>query len=174
MKATLAGVIVVTALSPLARGEDPAPVPGDAVGQRVVKNLEMYHEAGRFAGWPANHGARSLGNEILVGFEVGHFRKTRVGHAIDYEKPAEHVLARSLDGGETWTLERPPGLRPPPGVKVGRIPTGPGGQPVTDCPGGIDFTHPGFALTARDLFTVGRKPLPDGRRRLLLRGHRGS
>jgi len=114
-----------------------------------LKHVIVFREEGRFGGWPANHGIWSWGNEILVGFEVGYFRKTDRGHAIDYSKPAEHVLARSLDGGETWTLERPEGLKPPPGTKVAGIPVGPGGREVTDCPGGIAFDSPGFALTAR-------------------------
>lgn len=109
----------------------------------------VYQEAGRFGGWPANHGMWAWGNELLVGFETGYFRQTTQGHAIDYTKPAEHVLARSTDGGKTWTIERPEGLKPPPGVKVAGVPTGPDGRPLTDSPGGFDFTAPGFALTAR-------------------------
>ena len=114
-----------------------------------MRHLIVYREAGRFAGWPANHGAWSWGDEIVVGFEIGRFRRATHGHAIDYDRPAEHVLARSLDGGETWTIQRPPGLRPPPGAHVAGVPTGEGGKPLTDCPGGLDFTQPGFALTAR-------------------------
>lgn len=113
------------------------------------RQVVVFHEEGKFAGWPANHGAWSWGNEIVVGFEVGSFRKTSSGHAIDYNRPAEHVLARSLDGGETWRIERPEGLRPPPGEKVAGVPTGGEGRPLSDCPGGIDFTHPDFAFTAR-------------------------
>jgi len=109
----------------------------------------VYKEPGRFGGWPANHGMWAWGNELLVGFETGYFRDTEKGHAIDYTKPAEHVLARSTDGGKTWTIERPEGLKPPPGVKVAGVPTGPDGRPLTDSPGGFDFTAPGFALTAR-------------------------
>ena len=78
-----------------------------------IKNAVVFQEAGRFGGWPANHGFWSWGNEILVGFEAGYFKDKAQGHAIDYNRPAEHVLARSLDGGETWTIERPAGLRPP-------------------------------------------------------------
>jgi BNR repeat-like domain len=118
-------------------------------GDRSVRHVIVYREAGRFAGWPANHGAWSWGDEILVGFEIGRFRPATHGHAIDYDEPAEHVLARSLDGGETWAIERPPGLRPPPGTHVAGVPTEDGGKPLTDCPGDLDFTRPGFALTAR-------------------------
>lgn len=114
----------------------------------TVKNVVVFEESGKFAGWPANHGLWAWGNEILVGFEVGEFQVRGQGHAIDYSKPAYHVLARSRDGGETWTLERPDGLQPPPGEKVAGVPSA-GGRPVTDCPGGIDFTAPGFIFTAR-------------------------
>ncbi len=126
---------------------------GSATAQRVpqlIKQVTVFREDGRFAGWPANHGAWSWGNEMLVGFEVGYFHRiSKDEHAIDYDRPAEHVLARSLDGGETWHLEKPEGLRPPPGELVAGVPTGTGGKPLTDCPGGIDFTNPDFILTAR-------------------------
>lgn len=116
-----------------------------------INNVIVFKEAGRFGGWPANHGIWSWGNEIVVGFEIGHFQKKERGHAIDYSKPAEHVLARSLDGGETWTIDRPRGLKPPPRGKVAGVPTGGSGKEPVDCPGGIDFTHPGFAMTVRML-----------------------
>ncbi len=116
---------------------------------RPVRNVVVYHEAGRFGGWPANHGIWSWGSEILVGFEAGYFQDKAQGHAIDYTRPAQHVLARSLDGGETWKIESPDGLRPPARIKVAGVPTEAGGKEPVDCPGGIDFTSPGFALTAR-------------------------
>lgn len=116
---------------------------------KVVRHVVVHREAGRFGGWPANHGIWSWGDEIVVGFELGYFQERATGHAIDYTRPAEHVLARSLDGGETWTLERPEGLRPPPREKVAGVPTGGEGREPVDSPGGIDFTHPDFAFTAR-------------------------
>lgn len=79
---------------------------------RVIEHVAVYKEAGRFGGWPANHGIWSWGDEIVVGFELGYFKDNPKGHDIDYSRPAEHVLARSLDGGKTWTLERPEDLRP--------------------------------------------------------------
>ncbi len=113
-----------------------------------VQNGKVYSEPGRFAGWPANHGIWSWGNEILVGFEAGYFKASVRDHAIDRTKPAEHLLARSLDGGVTWKIEKPEGLKPPPGLQQADVPTETG-KPVSDCPGGINFTAPGFALTAR-------------------------
>jgi hypothetical protein len=139
MKKLACMIITVFAFSALAFGQSTA----------APKNVVVYREAGRFGGWPANHGIWSWGNEIVVGFEAGYFRKTDAGHAIDYGRPAEHVLARSLDGGETWRIERPEGLKPPAGEKVAGVPTAEGGKQPVDCPGGIDFTHPGFCLTAR-------------------------
>ncbi len=116
----------------------------------VIKHVTVFQETGRFAGWPANHGAWAWGNEILVGFEVGYFHRiSKDEHAIDYDRPAEHVVARSLDGGETWRLEKPEGLRPPPGEFVAGVPTGTDGKTLTDCPGGIDFANPDFIITAR-------------------------
>src|SRR5262245_2764704 len=82
------------------------------------RNVVVYQEPGRFGGWPANHGIWSWGNEILVGFEAGYFKDKTQGHAIDYTRPAQHALARSLDGGETWKIELPEGLRPPARIKV--------------------------------------------------------
>jgi len=115
----------------------------------IVKQGVVYHEAGRFGGWPANHGVWSWGDEIVVGFELGYFKDNPTGHDIDYSKPAEHVLARSIDGGVTWKLERPEGLRPPPGTRIANVPAGEVGRPAADCPGGIDFEQPGFAITFR-------------------------
>ena len=34
----------------------------------VLKHASVYKEAGRYGGWPANHGIWSWGNEIVVGF----------------------------------------------------------------------------------------------------------
>lgn len=114
-----------------------------------VENVIVHRETGRYGGWPANHGIWSWGNEILVGFELGYFRNNERGHAIDYSRPAEHVLARSMDGGKTWKLERPEGLKPPPSVKIAGVPAGSGGKEATDCAGGLDFSNPDFVLTAR-------------------------
>jgi len=114
-----------------------------------VRNVVVYREAGRYGGWPANHGIWIWGNEILVGFERGYFKYSGSRHSIDWDRPAEHVLARSLDGGETWTFEHPPSLRPPPNVLVANVHTEPGGKDVVDCPGEIDFTNPNFAFTVR-------------------------
>lgn len=119
----------------------------------AVKHVTVYHEPGRFGGWPANHGIWSWGNEILVGFSRGYYKDLGPErHNIDREKPEEHLLARSLDGGESWTIENPAeqGVLIPRGEALHgtELPGVPIPKPVA-CPGAIDFTHPDFAMTLR-------------------------
>ena len=73
-------------------------------------------------------------------------------HNIDHDKPEEHLLARSRDGGLTWAVENPAakGVLIPAGkVLHGVTPPRLKEKPWRHCPGGIDFTHPDFAPTAR-------------------------
>jgi len=126
--------------------------PGDIPAEHA-KHVIVYHEEGRYGGWPANHGMWSWDNEILVGFSRGWYKDLGPDrHHIDREKPEEHWLARSLDGGETWTLEDPAkqgdllidggflhGI-PREGVEIPQL---------MDPPGAINFTHPDFAMTMR-------------------------
>jgi predicted neuraminidase/polygalacturonase len=118
-----------------------------------VGHVKVYAEPGRFGGWPANHGIWSWDNEILVGFSAGYFKdRGPERHAIDPGKPEEHLLARSRDGGVTWSIENPAaaGALIPVGKALhGITPPGLKEKPWQDCPGGIDFTHPDFALTVR-------------------------
>ena len=127
-------------------------VPGPA-SPRVARHVAVYAVDGRFGGWPANHGIWSWGNEIVVGFSAGQYKDlgpTR--HAIDRDLPEEHLLARSRDGGETWSIENP-GKRGmlvgTKGMRHGTVPPDVREPDPIDCPGAIDFTHPDFALTAR-------------------------
>jgi hypothetical protein len=143
MRASVGTAMMVLCMLPAAAEPSPA----------VDKQVVVYYEPGRFGGWPANHGIWSWGNEILVGYSRGYYKDLGPGrHNIDREKPEEHWFARSLDGGETWTHEQP-------AEKGQIIPQGPAlhgselpGVEVPewkDCPGGIDFTHPDFAMTFR-------------------------
>ena len=132
--------ILILAFASLANGAD---------NHQDFKNVVVYRELGHYGGWPANHGVWVWGDEIVVGFEAGTFKHSDQRHSIDWDKPAAHVLARSLDGGETWAIEKPPGLRPPDGIKMAGVPTESGGKPAVDCPGDIDFSNPGFAMTVR-------------------------
>jgi hypothetical protein len=120
-----------------------------AVGAEHVK---VYHEPGRFGGWPANHGMWIWDNEILVGLSRGWYKDLGDRHHIDREKPEEHALARSLDGGRTWVLEHP-------NDKGDLLPEG-AGLHGTELPGvalkpwkrldkSIDFSHPDMAFAMR-------------------------
>ena len=66
---------------------------------KVIRHVVVYGEKGRFAGWPANHGMWSWGDEILVGFSRGYYKDRGPYHHINKEKPEEFLLARSRDGG---------------------------------------------------------------------------
>ncbi|HVU86214.1 MAG TPA: sialidase family protein [Pirellulales bacterium] len=118
-----------------------------------VENVDVYRVPGRFGGWPANHGIWSWGDEILVGFGAGYYQDLGPErHNIDHGKPEEHLLARSLNGGRTWKIENPAeqGVLIPVGKALhGVTPPGLVEKPWQDCPGGIDFTHPDFAMTLR-------------------------
>jgi hypothetical protein len=103
---------------------------------RVLRNMIVYKEGGRFGGWPANHGIWTWQNEILVGFSAAYFQvKSPDRHPYDNTRPEVPTLARSRDGGETWTLETPASLRPP----------SQGGE-ARDLTEAMDFTDPNFAM----------------------------
>ena len=65
----------------------------------------VYKASGQFAGWPANGGIWHWGDEILVRFQIGTYDNSGGGHAISRDEPSRQILARSLDGGETWQPE---------------------------------------------------------------------
>lgn len=122
------------------------------------KHVEVFREAGRYAGWPANYGIWSWGDEIVVGFTVGYMNLDNPGmHAVDKEKGQQTMLARSEDGGSTWhceaaRLETPGGM----GVSAGEHMSRSNDKTTTaihlaDPPGNIQFSHPDFAMMcARD------------------------
>ena len=102
-----------------------------------VENHVVFREADRFAGWPANHGIWSWGNEILVGFLLG-YHQEKEGHTINNDKPQSTRFARSLDGGVTWKIEMPSYLD---ADQKDRQPTN-----LTEA---IDFSHPDFVMQIR-------------------------
>jgi hypothetical protein len=124
-----------------------------AAQAQAATHVMVYQQTGRYGGWPANHGIWSWGDEILVGFGAGYYKDLGPErHAIDREKPEEHLLARSHDGGQTWSIENPAekgDLIPVGAALHGIVPPNLKERPWRDCPGGIDFTHRDFALTVR-------------------------
>ena len=119
-----------------------------------MKHVCIYREEGRYAGWPANYGIWSWGNEIVVGFTVGYHKADAGFHTRDREKPFVTMQARSLDGGESWEVEpmpcRTPGGRALSADEHVRPELGVADQFKRDgdfeaCPG-VDLNHPDFAL----------------------------
>lgn len=108
---------------------------GDPVQASEWKeSVVVYHEEGRFAGWPANNGCWAYGEEIVVGFMQAWYQDKEGGHSYNENKPSHTVLARSHDGGMTWTTEVHDELRVDEDQKVSYL-----REP-------IDFSKPGFAL----------------------------
>lgn len=68
-----------------------------------MKHLVVYQDPGSFCGWPANNGLWSWeGDEILIGLTRGGYEE-KIGHNIN--EPYRSMLARSLDGGELWSVQ---------------------------------------------------------------------
>jgi len=102
----------------------------------TMKHVVVYQEDGRFAGWPANNGAWIFeGDEMLVGFTRGDY-ELKKGHNIGATSSQKSWLARSTNGGETWTAYDPEHY-------VGDLGVTPKCKPLKES---IDFTHPKFAL----------------------------
>jgi CubicO group peptidase (beta-lactamase class C family) len=85
----------------------PASVPA-AARPRESRNVIVFKQPGRYGGWPANAGIWAWGNEIVVGFTAAWYKAAKKDHAVDRTKPFEKWQARSLDGGLTWSIEKPP------------------------------------------------------------------
>ena len=115
-----------------------------------VKHGKAFYEKGMFGGWPANNGIWIWGNEILVGFTKGFHKDLGASHNMDRQKPELHMLARSLDGGETWSIEDPgkTGGMVPSGLFMAIPRTDVPQQPSKPFSKAINFKHPGFALKA--------------------------
>jgi len=112
---------------------DPATIDKSKFKTVPVKHVMVFNEPGRFGGWPANNGIWIWENEIVVGLISGYYRASDMHHSIVKEKPMLSLLARSLDGGETWSIEDPENYI---------------GDDVSPAPqtGDINFAHPDFAM----------------------------
>src|SRR4051794_24018293 len=107
MKRFLLAILSAAALPVSTAGADPP---------RVVGHVTVYSKAGRYGGWPANHGIWKWNDEIVVGFSAAYFQWIGPDrHPYDRAKPEEPYLARRLDGGRTWAIEPTPALVPPEG-----------------------------------------------------------
>ena len=97
----------------------------------AIKHIIVCNEPGRFCAWPANCGLWNWGNEILVGFAQTDYVPKDCGHSTGGN--GLYLLGRSIDGGETWSVEDPEGF------------IGDGGE-AAESPGDINFAHPDFAM----------------------------
>lgn len=94
-------------------------------------HVTAFHEAGKFAGWPANNGVWIWdGEEVLVGLTLGPY-EVKSGHNL--RKPYVSLLARSMDGGRTWESYDPENY------------IGDGGA-LKKLADPMDILHPDFAL----------------------------
>lgn len=125
MKNLIVALAVLCASATLAQEQ----IPG-------VEHGEVQYEEGRFGGWPANGGIWNWGDEIVTVFTLGYFDPNkRSGHPIDNARPSGKMQARSLDGGVTWTLERPTFLADETADK-----------PTTKLSEAMDFSNPDFSI----------------------------
>jgi hypothetical protein len=119
------------------QGRKPTIVPSSALSYDPEKLPDTTKQIWKDteAGWPANGGFWMWGDEMAVAFECGWFKDRpdwMDGHARDKDKENEDIVARSTDGGLTWTDK-----------KYDVLSSDDNMQPS---PGGIDFAHPDFAF----------------------------
>ena len=115
-----------------------------------MKQVTIYREPGRYAGWPANYGIWSWDTEIVVGFTVGYHKSDAGFHRRDRDKPFTAMQARTTDGGETWTVSETPCRLPGTGTLSAdehvqdkhRLQ----GDTAFCTPQSVDLAHPDFAL----------------------------
>lgn len=117
-------------------------------------HVKVYHETGKFGGWPANWGGWSWENEILVGFAQGDYEDLgEERHHLARQKTERHLLARSTNGGISWTVEDPGKkgslLLPNNGVFHGQLRTDVAPEEPIDLLEPVDFLHPDLAITVR-------------------------
>ena len=125
---------------------------------KPLKQITIYRKQGRYAGWPANYGIWSWGDEIVVGFTLGYADDQGGFHARDRNRPFVALQARSQDGGESWHVEdtpcRTPGNRGILSADEHVMPELGAAQAIAQqmppvpgpCPGESNFLHPDFAL----------------------------
>lgn len=118
----------------------------------AIEHVTVWREAGRYGGWPANHGIWAWGDEVVCGFTAGQLVPgVTERHPIDRSAPEAHVFARSTDGGRHWALDPPAALIQPAWRKerLARGGSAPAPPVVRKRETPIDFSAPGLALTFR-------------------------
>ncbi len=111
-----------------------------------IRHIEVFYEEGRFAGWPANNAAWNWGDEILVGFVEAEHLTTDGFHTYNRDS-ARNRYARSLDGGETWTIQDAYELGQTGWAFDNNLPEEKAEDPVPLEEPIADFTDPDFIIT---------------------------
>jgi BNR repeat-like domain len=147
--AALSFMAIIFTPHPAAVPAEPVRAAGPPFSPRILAHAKVYAESGRFAGWPANHGIWSWGDEILVGFSRGFLKDNGAEYHIDAARPEDFLFGRSRDGGLTWKIESPN----PPGILAGTrgmrhaaMPQGMAEARPISLGERINFGHPDFAL----------------------------
>ncbi len=114
----------------------------------TTEHFTVFRDPLRYAGWPANYGMWAWDDEIVLLFTAGYPDPAGGFHARDRSRPLTTMQARSLDGGETWSVTEAPlegavGLgtyeHQDPDVNASI------GLPEFKSPDGLRFDSPGFA-----------------------------
>ncbi len=69
-----------------------------------TRNAVVFFDADTFAGWPANGGSWTWGEEILVSYSTGPYEEKTDTHS-HRGRHLDTSFSRSLDGGKTWKTE---------------------------------------------------------------------
>lgn len=109
---------------------------GASADEAGPKHVTVHHQPDEFAGWPANEGMWSWGNEILVSYNVAAFEEKEKKHSFTGRQRVG--FSRSMDGGVTWLPEGHEQVVVPALIKD-----------AGEAPGVEDFTHPDFAMKVR-------------------------
>jgi hypothetical protein len=114
-----------------------AAVPDARLFPAAARHGVVYHEPNRYACWPTDVGAWSWGDEIVVGFFKAYHKPDTPedDHPYDRKRPVVLTLARSRDGGETWTTKEHPEI------------DGGVARALTER---VDFSHPDLAIRVRE------------------------
>ncbi|MDW7655929.1 MAG: sialidase family protein [Bacillota bacterium] len=109
-----------------------------------MKHVIVCYSKEKWCAVPANNGGChptwQWGDELLAGFTQGDADFSSSGHQVNNNKPFVSCLARSLDGGETWTSWQPEHYQSE--QCDHNLPAAPP-QTLTAA---IDFTHPNLVI----------------------------
>ena len=112
-----------------------------AVKRVQGRHIVVAYDASKWRAVPANNGGNGpgwqWGDELLVGFTQGDAVRQGSGHQVDDKKPLISMLARSVDGGESWQVSQPERFQGCDGFKQ---------KDAVALAEPVDFTHPGFLL----------------------------